>query len=293
MARVLPSSAAEHYATQQRLQLATIGLTRREWANMGAEFDASWAKVGPRITLLTASAQLGAAKNGAAYVPKVLAELGQSVDPMGEVDPRGFAGIASDGRPLGSLLYGGVTTAKTASLTMAPPDALAAGGRWLDMAIHTAVADAARSAASVAITASPGIGYVRMVNPPSCGRCSVLAGKFFKWNTGFARHPRCDCQNVPSGETGAAGLTTDPPLDQITGLTKGDRKALDEGADLGQVVNAKRGASGMTTTEGTTKRGLAGQRQPGRQRLTPNGIYRIASDRTEAMTLLKQHGYLL
>ena len=77
-------------------------------------------------------------------------------------------------------------------------------------------------------------------------------------------------------------------------MTKGDRKALDEGADLNQVVNAKRGASGMTTTEGTTKRGLAGQRLgKGRQRLTPNGIYRIASDRTEAMTLLKQHGYVL
>jgi hypothetical protein len=49
----------------------------------------------------------------------------------------------------------------------------------------------------------------------------------------------------------------------------------------------------MTTTEGTTKRGLAGSRLEGRQRLTPDGIYRIASDRTEALQLLKQHGYLL
>jgi hypothetical protein len=261
---------------------------------MGTEFDASWAKIGPRITLLTASAQLGAAKNGAAYVPRVLAELGQSVDPMGEVDPRGFAGIASDGRPLDSLLYSAVTTAKTASSTMPPQEALAAGGKWLDMAVQTMVADAARGAAGVSIAARPGIGFVRMVNSPSCSRCAVLAGKFFKWNQGFKRHPHCDCTHVATGEVGARGLTADPQPDQITGLSKAERKALDDGADLGQVVNAKRGASGMTTTEGTTKRGLAGQRLgKGRQRLTPDGIYRIASDRTEAMTLLKAHGYLL
>jgi len=303
---VLPSSAAEHYATQQRLTLATLGLTRREWANMGSDFDASWAKVGPRISLLTASAQLGAARNGAAYVPKVLAELGQSVDPLAEVDPRAFAGIASDGRLLDSLLSEAVIASKVAKQTTASQgqgmtttysrvsdtDALSVGGRWLDMAVQTLVADAARGAASVAIAARPGIGYVRMVNPPSCGRCSVLAGKFFKWNTGFQRHPHCDCSHVPSGEVGAEGLTTDPRPDQITGLSKAERKALDEGSDLSQVVNAKRGASGMTTTEGTTKRGLAGQRLAGRQRLTPDGIYRIASDRTEALALLREHGYL-
>jgi len=305
---VLPQAARDLYLAQQRLTVATLGLTRREWAQMGPEFDASWATVGPRIVLLTSSAQLGAARNGAAYVPATLAELGQSVDPLGQVDPRAFADIASDGRPLDSLLYGGVTTAKTASRTMAPADALAVGGKWLDMAIHTAVADASRGASGVAITARPGIGYVRMVNPPSCSRCSVLAGKFFKWNTGFQRHPRCDCQNVPSGETGAVGLTTEPPLDQITGLTKGDRKALGEGADLNQVLNAHRAfQGGMTTAEGVSRRGVFGgyvrgsngsvtRRAKGTanpQRLTPNGIYRLASDRTEAVKLLKQFGYFL
>jgi len=257
---MLPQAVSSQYRAQQRLTVATLGLTRREWAKMTVDFDASWATIGPRISLLTASAQLGAARNGAASVPAILAELGQSVDPLGEVDPRGFAGIASDGRPLDSLLYGGVTTAKTASRTMAPPDALAVGGRWLDMAIHTAVADASRGAAGVGIATRPGVGFIRMVNSPSCSRCAVLAGKFFKWNQGFKRHPRCDCTHVATGEVGAKGLTTDPQPDQITGLNKAERKALDEGADLGQVVNAKRGASGMTTTEGMTKRGLAGKR---------------------------------
>lgn len=274
---------------------------------MGTEFDASWAKIGPRIALLTASAQLGAARAGAASVPTTLAELGQSVDPLAEVDPRGFVGIASDGRPLDSLLLGGVITAKEAAPTMPPPAALAAGGKWLDMAIHTAVADASRDAAGVAITASPGIGWQRMVNPPSCSRCAVLAGRIYKWNDGFDRHPRCDCSHVPCGERGKPGLTDDPQPDQITGLNKGDRAALANGADLNQVLNAKRGASGMTTTEGTTRRGVYGgykinpdgsltKRAKGEkvpQRLTPAGINRLASDRTEAVKLLRQFGYFL
>ena len=186
--------------------------------------------------------------------------------------------------------------------------ALAAGGKWLDMAIHTQIADASRGAAGVAIAARPGIGFVRMVNPPSCSRCAVLAGKFFKWNAGFKRHPRCDCKNVASGETGAAGLTTEPPLYQITGLTKGDRKALNEGADLNQVLNAHRGLQGgMTTAEGVSEQGVFGgyvrgsdgsvtRRAKGAanpQRLTPNGIYRLARDDREwAVKMLKQFAYI-
>ena len=304
---MLPQAVSEQYRAQQRLVVATLGLTRREWAAMGSEFDTSWATIGPRVTLLTASAQLGAARNGAASVPAVLAEIGQSVDPDGAVNARAFAGIASDGRPLDSLLYGGVTAAKTATRTMPQSEALAVGGRWLDRAIHTMVADAGRGAAGVAISARQGIGYVRMVNSPCCSRCAVLAGKWSSHAEAFDRHPRCDCQNVATGEAGSKGLTTDPRPDQITGLNTDERKALAEGADLNQVVNAKRGASGMTTTEGTTRRGVFGgyirnadgsltRRAKGSatpQRLTPAGIYRLASDRTEVLKLLKQYGYLL
>lgn len=291
---MLPQSAVEHYQAQQRLTVATLGLTRREWAKMGPEFDASWARVGPRIALLTASAQLGAARNGAAYVPATLAELGQAVDPLAEVDPGAFAGLASDGRPLGSLLYGGVTTAKTAAHTMPSREALAAGGKWLDMAIHTQVADASRGAAGVAIAARPKVGWVRQGSGSSCPRCAPLLGKWFRFNEGFKRHPRDDCFHTPSTKAGSGDLLGSPSPDQITGLSAAERQALDDGADLGQVVNARRGASGMTTTEGITRRGLAGQRLgSGRQRLTPAAIYRLSSDRAETLRLLKTHGYLL
>jgi hypothetical protein len=290
---VLPQAALDQALAQQRLVVATLGLTRREWAQMGPGFDASWATIGPRITLLTASAQLGAARNGGASVSAILSELGQSVDPMGEVNPSAFAGIASDGRPLDSLLYHGVIEAKIAARTMPPAEALAVGGTWLDMAIHTQVQDAGRGSAGVAIAARPKVGWIRQASGSSCRRCVPLLGKWFRFNQGFDRHPKDDCIHLPSTEAGSSGLLQTPTLDQITGLTKAEHKAINEGADMNQVINAKRGASGMTTTEGTTRHGLAGQRLAGRQRLTPDGIYRIASDRTEAMMLLKQHGYLL
>lgn len=269
---MLPQAARDLHLAQQRLIAATLGLTRREWAGMGADFDASWARIGPRIALLTASAQMGAARNGAASVPMILAELGQSVDPWGEVDPRGFAGIASDGRPLDSLLYGGVTTAKTAAHTMSPVDALKAGGKWLDMAIHTQVADASRGAAGVAIAARPKIGWVRMVNPPCCSRCAMLSGKWFRYNEGFDRHPRCDCTHIPAREmTDDLGFAPDDLIKdgKVTGITKVEKQAIADGGDAIAILNADRRiydrATGkyrktrndMWATEGTTRHGYA------------------------------------
>src|SRR6187402_488661 len=109
-----PQAAREFYRAQQRQVVATVALSRREWARMGGDFDQSWATVGPRLTVLAASAQLGSARSAAAYVPKVLAETNQVADPDGLVNGSAFAGIASDGRPLDTLLYGAVTRAKEA-----------------------------------------------------------------------------------------------------------------------------------------------------------------------------------
>jgi hypothetical protein len=187
---VLPQSVSEHYRGQQALIVATLALVRREWSRMGPDFDVSWAALGRRILLLTVSAQLGAARSGAAYVPATLAELGTPVEPVAEVVPGAFAGVASDGRALDSLLDEAVIKAKVARGGGAPVgEALVVGGRALDMYVHTQVADAARGAASVAIAARPKTGWVRMVNPPCCGRCAILAGKWFGWNGGFQRHP--------------------------------------------------------------------------------------------------------
>lgn len=277
---------------------------------MGSDFDASWRVVGPRLVLLTSAGQLGAARNGASYVPMVLDETGVDVKPLAEVEPRALAGYASDGRSLDGLLYSAVTTAKTAMGEGASTaEALASGQEALELYVRTLLADSLRQAASVQIAARPTVGYVRQVNPPCCSRCAILAGRFYRWSAGFRRHPRCDCTNVPATQDTAEGLVPSAQSlfdgGHVRGLSEGQQKAIADGADPAQVVNAYRvhqlpdgtymksvHPNGLTTSEGATSRGRFGQLAPDRARLTPDGIYRLASTREEALRLLRSNGYL-
>ena len=287
---MLPQAASEFYLGQQRLIVATLGLTRATWSRMRFEdLDGSWSSVGPVLERVVSNAQLGAARNGSRYVGAALDELGQFVPPQAGVNPAAFSGFASDGRPLGSLLEGAKVRAKDAQ-------SLAAGGAWLDMTAHTLVQDAGRQAAGVDMFVRPGVGFVRAVNPPCCQRCAVLAGKYSA-PTAFLRHPRCDCFAAPvrDGES-IPGLDVGP--DDVKDLSRAQRRAIDDGADMGQVINSRRGGRGMYTTEGATRRGIAGRSLGagrGRRavRLTPEGIYRTAGSRDEALALLRQHGYIL
>jgi hypothetical protein len=283
---------------------------------MGEDFDASWRLVGPRLVAIVTAAQLGAARDSSAYVGAALAEQGIRSTPDGTVAPGAFAGVASslDGLTYGSLddlLYGAVVNARSATADSLS-QRLAAGRTWLDTAVHTQVADAGRMASSTDITSRPRIGWTRMVNPPCCQRCAALAGKFFRSNTGFQRHPRCDCRHVPSTEAAwdAIGVRIGP--EDVTDLTIAQRRAIGDGADMNQVVNSHRAgarsADLMTTNEGVTKRGVAGRRlidasgaegkigrysRSSAQRLTPEGIYRVSATREEALLRLRQNGYLL
>lgn len=285
---MLPQAARNHYRRQQRLITATLLLVRNEWSRMGDDLDASWAQIASRVALLTASAQVGSASNGAAYVPASLAEIGQGVDVDVRVNPRALVGAQSlDGLTYGSLealLYGAVVHARSARVDTLQ-ERLQVGGKMLDLLVHTQVSDAAKQSASVAMVARD-VGYVRAVNPPCCKDCANLAGKFFRSNSGFQRHPGCDCFHIPTtvAQPGGFGQTVDPS--QITGLTKAERQALDDGADLSRVVNANRGRSAghMTTSELKPRRG---------QRLTPEGIYRVSATREEALGRLRENGYLL
>jgi hypothetical protein len=158
-----------------------------------------------------------------------------------------------------------------------------------DAIVLSLVQDAGRTAAAVDVGRRPAVtGYVRSLNLPSCSRCAVLAGRVYRHSTGFLRHPRCDCLMTPT--TGDIGpeLVLDPADaiadGQITGLSRADLDALDAGADLGQVVNVRRKAAGLTV--GTSVVTRAG-------RLTPQGVMRAAGDdRDRAIELLREHGYI-
>lgn len=273
---MLPQASREFYQARNRLTIITRVEIRRAWRRMGPDFDTSWRLVRPHLVALVRQAQLSAAEMGAQYIEDALAETGQDAEPVAKVRPEAFAGVASDGRPLDGLLLGGVTHTKTAVEGGASrTEALATGQRFLDMAAWTQIADAARGGSSVAMIARPKVtGYIRVVNPPCCPRCAVLAGKWFSTNTGFQRHPRCDCYHVPDVNRTNQDLASDPQelLDrgQVHGLTKAQQQALDDGADLGRIVNVRRNMDATQVED----------------------VYRRAPSREAAIAGLKRHGFL-
>lgn len=155
-----------------------------------------------------------------------------------------------------------------------------------DRLVESIVTDAARAAESVAVTARPNIWHVRFVNLPCCSRCALLAGRVYRWSDGFKRHPGCDCSMIPT--TVASTLRQDPGelvrSGQVRGLSKADMQALNDGADLGRVVNVRRKKAGLLEAGHALQRG---------GRPTPAGIYAAAgNDREKALELLKRFGYL-
>jgi hypothetical protein len=87
------------------------------------------------------------------------------------------------------------------------------------------------------------------------------------------------------------------PDARIKAFGKAGVEAIDAGADMNQVVNARQGMYVTKTGEqatrmGTTKRGLYGATNPGQTRLMPEEIFKAASSREEAVNLLRQYAYI-
>jgi hypothetical protein len=313
--------AASHHDQRDRLIEAVASLAAQHWAQVDpANIVESWQRQLPALAVAVSGAQLAGASTADDYLDRVLAA--QDVDPAaeGRVVARSLAGVTSDGRDLTSLLNWPAVVAVSAVQSGAPSSvAMATGAASLDMYVRTEVADAGRVADSVAMTARRTVtGYVRALRAPACDRCVVLAGKWFRWNKGFQRHPNCNCVHVPAAVASDSSPVVDPE-DYFKALSRAEQdkafgvanaQAIRDGANINQVVNAHRGmytAGGRTfTTEGTTSRGLFGAgredlakvkgeryRRARGARLTVDQIYREAGeDRDEALRLMRLHGYL-
>lgn len=296
---VTPDASLAFYRRQQRLSVLTVAAARRSWDRLGR---GSWDAIVPQLALLVTAAQLNSARAGAAYAADVLDELNLDADPVARVIPGTLAGIASDGRDLAVLMSLPLrTTRYLINNGRTDSDALAVGRNSLDRIVQTQVADAGRSAVSVATAVRPKITvYTRMLNPPSCSRCAILAGRVYRWSAGFDRHPRCDCQMIPSTEDVAGDLRTDPlaaiKANQVTGISASDRRAIvEDGADLNQVLGARRGMSVAQVGKQKFKVTNAGRGGRGRKatRLRPESIYQLANgNRAESLRLLKLNGYI-
>lgn len=297
----LPRAAIAHRARTGRRSAATRLICRDLWRRVGLDFDPDWREIASRLGLVVSSAQVGAARDASIAVSEVLAETGVPDRPEGIVRPEAFAGRAGDGRPLDSLLYGAVVKAKVTAAggESTLDEQLQAGEDWLDMAVRTAVADADRQASQAAIAARPDVaGFVRVVNLPTCSRCIVLAGSWYRYNAAFARHFSCDCTQSPAMRDEAREMVTDPAQairdGQVRGLSKADTRAILDGSDPGRVINSRRGmyeADGVKLTRtvpGSKRRDAL--KSP---RLRPEAIYRQNVSREQHIALLKANGYLL
>ncbi|MFJ2162371.1 hypothetical protein [Streptomyces sp. NPDC087856] len=341
--------AQRHLAQQRRIAASVMAGALREWGVLDANnLRASWSTVGPRLVTVLSAGQLAAASGADHYVDAVASAQEAGGEPV-SVNPSAFSGVAADGRSLDTLMLRPLfTTFEAIKAGAGVQQALGAGRGLLATIIRSEVADAGRGAVGVGIAGRRTIqGYVRVVQAPACSRCVILAGTEYGWNRGFQRHPKCDCIHLPATliarnqhRGGVRGDSFTPgtrpgssprgfidPRAYFNGLSRAEQdrvftvdgaRAIRDGADMGQVVNARRGmytadAYGRrvaATREGTTRRGLFYQAERRRAmdrgligpsgrgfqlrtpRLLPEEIYRLAEDREDAIRLLRRFGYL-
>lgn len=297
---MLPSASADQYRAQQKISTKAAASVRKLWRRMGDDFDASWAVVGPQVVNLVERARTASVATALPYTSRVLAETNQRDDATGYLSPEPFLLSAPDGRSIDSLYAQSVSKAKGAVGTgLSAAAAREQVGRWLTMVTLTTLADTRREVYAADIVQRPTLtGYVRMLNPPSCGRCVILAGKWFRWNEGFQRHPRCDCAHIPASENVGGDLRTDPyeyfksltPEQQEKQFGRIEARAIRDGADIYRVVN-------ISGVPGSPGRGLATAKAARiygtPSRLTIDDIYRQAGTRTNAIRMMREEGYIL
>jgi len=284
---------------------------------MGPDFDASWFSISATLMAILRTAQVRVASEAEPYTVAVLEETGQrrAIDAAAAPRVDGLIGLAGDGRQLDTLLYGAVIHAKTrVAGGTTPHQALhgkGGGGQWLTMTAGTALSDTSRQAEALSIGVRPVGGYVRMLEPPSCSRCVVMAGQWYRKNTGFARHPGCDCRHIPASESVGGDLRVNATdyfdsldeAEQDRVFTRAGADAIRAGADPAKVVNARRGMSKSQsgrlirdesglyrTTEGLGRGRRRRSRPP---RLMPESIAQLAKDRDDYLRLLRANGYVL
>lgn len=259
------------FSQPQRFDAALPVLAgRAAWSRISlSDITGSWSREIPALGGVVANAQLAAAGAGVDFTARALVGQGITAEPVAVVSPAALAGVASSGVALAEALdsprIGVLSGIKAGS---SPGVALRAGASRLERLILTLVQDAGRVAAGVAVAVRPGVpGSVRMLSAsPVCDWCVVLAGRFYRWDAGFLRHPVCACYMVPSDSGHAPALLTAGPRQ---GLRRAQRELLTT-ADL---------------SERATRHGAA--------RLMPEAIYRVADgDRTKATDLLRQHGFV-
>lgn len=293
------TSIGDQYVIERLLTDKGVKEARRAW------------RIG-RLDLLPAAIgalMVKAAEEAEAGLAAMLAEQDLDAPAVAVVNTELYGRQATDGRSLTGLF-------EQAQSSVA-----------LEAMAVTQIADVWRISSGASIAARPAVsGYIRHVGPTCCSRCAILSGRFYRWSSGFLRHPRCRCINVPTTRS-RWQEAAESPLElfnqgRITDLSKANIRAISDGADISQLVNAThRGRSKLAlaqptspiqrkyglkfTSAGSTDRSWAYQQQVGlgirqpvrsagtRQRLMPESIYANAGSREEALEMLRANGWIV
>ncbi|AXB41291.1 MULTISPECIES: hypothetical protein [Amycolatopsis] len=320
-----PRAGLEHLDATQVVVRRQVDQVQRAWRGLdpGGLRASFTALVGPVMLAAIAAGQVEAAALATPYVNAVLADEPPDAVPP-SISASAFAGFTSAGLPLSSLADLLIVRLLTEiGAGMSTTDAMLAGLRRALTYTATEITDAGRTATHVRLIADTrAAGYERVVKLPACDRCIILAGRLYRYSQGFRRHPRCDCTMMPvtRQQWRESNMDNHPRAlfdamsehEQNVRFGAGNAAAIRAGADLSQVVNARRGALPVagrwTTTQGTSSRGLAGTRvgelrkQPGRRyrmsqasRPTAGQVINDFSGgtREELTAALRRYGYLL
>lgn len=320
----LAGLADQHFNARRLLTATTGARLSRLWTRSVDPDDIfrSWRATIPEAVEVVAEGQERAASDGQDYMDAALMQAGMG--PAGvAVNPVGFSGFTyptrnAPPRPLEeSLEYPAFTALDGRRRGASSSRSMASGLDSLVTIGGSSVADAGRAADGAIAAAETAItGYVRQVEANACSRCIILAGRRYRSSEGFSRHPNCLCEHVPI----IAGQGS-PPIqdsyelfndlseaDQDRIFTKDGAQAIRDGADIYQVVNARRGmsttAGGSLITESGAghlrgrARGYA-QRQMDRHgvsgpRMMPEEIYKRANGNQRLIReQLERYGYIV
>ena len=311
----------KYYEQQRATALQTANNVVRQWRarDKDVPYWDGFNLALPALADAVTQGQYEATTRAAEFMPLVLeaqgASLKEEMNPAGYLSPTGYVEYGLAAAPAKAL------EARSKGASEAYMDAYTAF--MLNRFTRTLVEDAGREAVLGQSLVEPSITYYyRKLQTPSCNRCAILVGRPYRKDASFLRHPQCDCQSIPS-------VDRDPTEDfnlkeairkgSVTGFNKEEIDAIvNQGADINQITNAKRSKMGsadlfgkkvQTRTEGTTVRGLAGQRLKAKYgaekvkdnryrvsrvpRLTPKEIYRQADNQTQLMEMMRLHGYVL
>ena len=312
-----------YYLDQQRILRTAADRAQATWARLpaGADGQDVWTEqVRPEVVAAVEQAQTDSVALAPLYVAATLAAAGVVSAPLGALVARAWVGYATTGLPLAALMdFAYRHYRRTLALGVAPSEARTMGLARLLRYVATETADAGRLATTAAAVLEPEVaGYERVVHLPACGRCIQLAGRLYRYSTGFLRHPNCDCAMRPvTRDQWRTGHPTNTPRGLFDRMTPpqqnkafgiGGAAAIRAGADISRVVNARRHgavyiAGGREyTREATTVRGVGGQlgdlaKRDRRYRSTsvarPTAAQLIDSARSETdlARMLRQFGY--